>query len=66
MLSLVLYVITGVFWLPVVWMQMRIRDLAQVADAEGRPLPQRYHRLFWTWFRSDFLPLLLSQALYGS
>ena len=27
-LSIVLYVVTGAFWLPVVWMQMRMRDLA--------------------------------------
>src|SRR6187431_2416595 len=27
-LSIVLYVLTGAFWLPVVWMQMRMRDLA--------------------------------------
>jgi hypothetical protein len=26
--SLALYVITGAFWLPVVWMQMQMRDLA--------------------------------------
>src|SRR3982750_2229971 len=27
-LSIVLYIVTGMFWLPVVWMQMRMRDLA--------------------------------------
>jgi uncharacterized membrane protein len=26
--SIVLYFVTGAFWLPVVWMQMRMRDLA--------------------------------------
>ena len=29
--SIALYVVTGAFWLPVVWMQMRIRDLAVAA-----------------------------------
>jgi uncharacterized membrane protein len=53
-LSLVLYVITGLFWLPVVWMQMQIRDLAVAAVAQGVPLPPRYHRLFWTWFAFGF------------
>ena len=53
-LSLALYVVTGVFWLPVVWMQMRLRDLAVSAVATGAPLPAAYHRLFWTWFAFGF------------
>lgn len=53
-ISIVLYVITGLFWLPVVWIQMRMRDLAQEAVARGTPLPPRYHRLFWTWFAFGF------------
>jgi uncharacterized membrane protein len=53
-LSLALYVFIGAFWLPVVWMQMRMRDLATAAVAAGEPLPPRYHRLFWTWFAFGF------------
>jgi uncharacterized membrane protein len=48
--SLVLYVLTGVFWLPVVWMQLRIRDLARAATAAATPLPGEYHRLWRRWF----------------
>jgi uncharacterized membrane protein len=48
--SIVLYVITGALWLPVVWMQMRLRDLASTAVAEGSPLPHEYHLIFWLWF----------------
>lgn len=48
--SMVLYVITGALWLPVVWMQMRLRDLASIASAKGSPLPPEYHRIFWLWF----------------
>jgi uncharacterized membrane protein len=53
-LSIILYVVTGAFWLPVVWMQMRMRVLAENAAAEGQPLPPTYHRLFWTWFAFGF------------
>jgi uncharacterized membrane protein len=47
--SIVLYVFTGAFWLPVVWMQMRLRDLAVKAAADGTQLPDEYHRIFWHW-----------------
>lgn len=53
-LSILLYLITGAFWLPVVWMQMRMRDLAGQAAASGRPLPPLYHRLFRLWFAFGF------------
>jgi uncharacterized membrane protein len=53
-LSTLLYLVTGAFWLPVVWMQMRMRDLAAAAAREGRPLPPEYHRLFRLWFAFGF------------
>ena len=53
-LSIILYLVTGAFWLPVVGMQMRIRVIAEKAAAEGQPLPPAYHKLFWTWFAFGF------------
>lgn len=53
-LSIALYIFTGMFWLPVVWMQMEMRKLASQAAAAGAPLPARYHRLFWLWFAFGF------------
>jgi uncharacterized membrane protein len=53
-LSLVLYVVTGLCWLPVVWIQIRLRDLALQAVAAGAPLPERYLRLFKLWFVLGF------------
>jgi uncharacterized membrane protein len=52
--SLTLYVVTGLFWLPVVWMQWRMRNLARVAAAKSAPLPPEYHRLFRWWFAFGF------------
>ena len=49
-LSLALYVLTGLFWLPVVWIQLRLRDLARDAVAQGRELPKQYDRMFAIWF----------------
>ena len=48
--SLALYVLTGVFWIPVVFIQMRLRDLAAAAARDNAELPPRYHRLFRLWF----------------
>jgi len=54
LLSIALYLLTGAFWLPVVWMQMRMRDLAVQAVREDAPLPAEYHRLFRLWFAFGF------------
>ncbi len=53
-LSFVLYLVTGAFWLPVVWMQIKMRDLAEAAAASGEPLPAAYYRLFRWWFAFGF------------
>ena len=52
--SLFLYLVAGGFWLPVVWIQLRLRDLARQAAKEKRPLPARYHRLYRVWFAFGF------------
>ncbi|MEZ5436926.1 MAG: DUF2269 domain-containing protein [Lysobacteraceae bacterium] len=49
-LSLVLYLLTGLCWLPVVWIQLRVRDIAGLAATSGQSLPPRYHRLMRWWF----------------
>jgi len=53
-LSILLYLVTGAFWIPVVFMQMRMRDLAARAAREGAPLPDAYFRLFRLWFVFGF------------
>ncbi|MFO1154561.1 MAG: DUF2269 domain-containing protein [Rhodospirillales bacterium] len=53
-LSLALYGITGLFWLPVVWMQARMRRLAEAAAERGAPLPAEYYRLYRRWFFCGF------------
>lgn len=53
-LSLLLYVATGLFWLPVVWIQIRIRNLARQAVIENGPLPAEEMRLFRIWFACGF------------
>jgi uncharacterized membrane protein len=45
--SFVLYLVAGACWLPVVWMQIRMRDIATQAAAAGEELPA----LYWTYLR---------------
>lgn len=53
-LSLALYVVTGLFWLPVVFIQIRLRNLARQAAHDGGALPARYFRLYRIWFAFGF------------
>jgi uncharacterized membrane protein len=47
--SMGLYLLAGAAWLPVVWMQMRMRDLAARAAAQGAALPPAYDRMLKAW-----------------
>lgn len=42
MWGLILYVFAGFCWLPVVWMQIRMRDMARMALETGQPVDSRY------------------------
>ncbi|MEO1188891.1 MAG: DUF2269 domain-containing protein, partial [Pseudomonadota bacterium] len=44
-LSLALYVLIGLFWLPVVWIQAKMRDEARMSAQLGIALTPRYDRL---------------------
>ena len=45
-----LYLLAGACWLPVVWLQLQMRDISAAACARGERLSQRYHRLMAVWF----------------
>jgi uncharacterized membrane protein len=47
--SFVLYFLAGACWLPVVWIQIRMRELADTAARSGGPLPPRYFKLLRWW-----------------
>ena len=44
----------GAFWLPLVFMQSRMRALAAAARDRDEPLPQAYFRLYRLWFAFGF------------
>ena len=47
--SIALYFVAGACWLPVVWLQLRMRDMARAAVEEGTALPERYHAFMRVW-----------------
>lgn len=54
LLAFGLYLLVGIFWLPVVWMQIRLRDIARAALDAGTPLPPSYTRLYRLWLACGF------------
>ncbi|WP_298258734.1 DUF2269 domain-containing protein [uncultured Litoreibacter sp.] len=48
--SLVLYVVIGVFWLPVVYLQIQMRNEAATSARNATALSPRYFRLYRIWF----------------
>ena len=47
--SFALYLLAGACWLPVVWIQIRMRALAEAAAKSNAALPDLYWRLFRYW-----------------
>lgn len=45
-----LYLVAFAAWLPVVWLQHRIRDLAAQSAATARPLCKKCRRTYRIWF----------------
>jgi uncharacterized membrane protein len=48
--SLALYLVVGLCWLPVVVIQIRLRDLARAAAQKSATPPEQYGRLYAIWF----------------
>ncbi|MBM5570177.1 MULTISPECIES: DUF2269 family protein [Deefgea] len=47
--SMLLYALAGACWLPVVWLQLQMRDMAQIAARDHTALPARYWRFERMW-----------------
>ena len=48
--STILYLFAGACWLPVLWLQIKMRDIARISDAENVALPSDYWQLARYWF----------------
>jgi uncharacterized membrane protein len=52
--SLALYAVAGLFWVPVVFMQIEMRDLVRKAAEQREALSPRYLALYRRWFAFGF------------
>lgn len=60
--SLSLYALAGACWLPVVWLQIRMKKMADAALADQTKLPQRYWQMARWWFWLG-VPAFISMVL---
>lgn len=63
--TLLLYVLAGVCWLPVVWLQYRMRALAAAALAADQALPASYWRYARIWFWLGIPAFIAMMAIYA-
>lgn len=61
--AIALYLLVGACWLPVVWIQLQMRRIAD-AVPNGQSLPARYHRLSRRWFALGWPAFLGVVAIY--
>jgi uncharacterized membrane protein len=62
--SIALYLLAGAAWLPVVWMQIQMRDMAREAAAAGGELPDRYWRFMRGWVALGIVAFLALIAVF--
>ena len=48
--SILGYLVAGICWVPVVWLQMQCRDLAIQASKDNTSLPEKYYRYYRIWW----------------
>lgn len=62
--SIALYLLAGVCWLPVVWMQIRMADLARAAAERREALPRRYWQFLGLWTALGVVAFLALVAVF--
>ncbi len=63
--SYLLYLVAASCWFRVVWLQIRVRDIAAAAVADGRALPPEYDRCMRNWFVLGWPAFLSLLAIFA-
>jgi uncharacterized membrane protein len=64
MWSYALYVFAIACWIPVVWLQIRMKKIASAAATAGEPLPPQYWRDLRAWVILGFLAFFPFLAIF--
>lgn len=64
-LTYALFLFSGVMWLPVVWMQIKMAAMAKHSHASNSELPARYWRYSSTWTLLGCLAFPAMLAIFG-
>ncbi|MDD5056795.1 MAG: DUF2269 domain-containing protein [Sideroxydans sp.] len=63
--ALVLFVVAGISWLPVVWLQIQMAKMAREAAERNTGLPQRYWRFARIWTALGMIAFPAMLMVYG-
>ncbi|MDR1889545.1 MAG: DUF2269 domain-containing protein [Zoogloeaceae bacterium] len=63
-ISFALFFLAGACWLPVVWLQLRLRNMARSARDEQQPLPQQYWRIARIWEMLGYPAFIAVTAIF--
>ena len=63
-ISVALYFLAGACWLPVVWMQIKMREMAMTAVRDGTALPEKYWRYLRMWVALGVVAFLSLVAVF--
>ena len=59
-----LFILAGCCWLPVIWIQLQLKNMLQESLTTGSPLPARYEKLFRIWFLLGWPAFLALLAIF--
>lgn len=62
--SLLLYFLAGACWLPVVWLQIKMKQMLNTSLAANTPLPERYWQYARRWEALGYPAFIAMAAIY--
>lgn len=60
-----LFILAGVCWLAVVWLQIKMAEMARIAASDNTDMPPRYWRYALMWERLGMLAFPAMLIVYG-
>lgn len=65
MATYILFILAGIWWLPVLWLQVQMAKMAKIAAMNNTALPQRFWRYAIIWERLGMLAFPSMLIVYG-